>query len=332
MGLGRRATEDYVPALAQAHPTVELVAVCDSDPSREGPALDAYQELLPDNPRPRFHQSAEDALAHEDLDFAIIVTPHHTHLSLARLFLENGLAVLKEKPFAVNVAEARALFETVERTGGNLRLCVQRQLHPLYFEGRRSLAYIGQIRHFTARYQLSVPPYSRDWRADPSAAGGGALIDMGYRLVDLLHWYFGVPTHVHAAAPLNLDPRLDRQVEQTIIGTWCYSDGTVGTIFISNCEPNKEEYVNIAGTHGFITLTRDALRRFDPKNEQVSLLTQEPAWPSTVGPTLHDFIENLSDPASVRRECVRGVEVTQIIDSTYRSMAEHRTIEPSNSW
>lgn len=332
IGLGRRATEDYLPALAESHRIMELTAVCDPDKDRERPALDEYQNLAPQSyPRPHFYTDVAAALANEELDFAIIVTPHHTHFELAQLCLERNLAVLKEKPYALDVAEAEKLTGLITQTDGYLRLCVQRQQHPLYLAARRALPYLGQVRHFTAWYQLSVPSYSQSWRGNRAHSGGGALIDMGYHYVDLLHWFFAMPTHVHAAAAPNKDVTLDGQVEQTIVSTWCYPEGHVGTVFISTCEPNKEEYLTIAGTLGFMSLKRDELRRFNEQNTEVEVMTRTPGYPSSVGPTLHDFVQGLEEKeATQRQECARGVAVTTIIDMMYCSMAEHRTVDPSD--
>src|SRR5688500_20198676 len=61
---------------------------------------------------------AEAALpSSERLDFVVIVTPNDQHFPAATLFLEHGFNVVCDKPVTLTLAEARALRETVARTG-----------------------------------------------------------------------------------------------------------------------------------------------------------------------------------------------------------------------
>jgi len=52
-----------------------------------------------------------------ELDLAVIATPNESHLPLGLAALEAGLAVVVDKPLALNAAEARSLVEAAAERG-----------------------------------------------------------------------------------------------------------------------------------------------------------------------------------------------------------------------
>ncbi|WP_414731860.1 Gfo/Idh/MocA family oxidoreductase [Agrobacterium pusense] len=53
------------------------------------------------------------------------------------------------------------------------------------------------------------------WRAKRDIAGGGALIDMGYHLIDLVIWFLGMPEIVMARTSGSAKPDQKYDVEDT---------------------------------------------------------------------------------------------------------------------
>ena len=58
----------------------------------------------------------------EPIDFVVIVTPNNTHYPVAKIFLENGINVVCDKPLTVTSAQACELKELAEARG--LTFCV----------------------------------------------------------------------------------------------------------------------------------------------------------------------------------------------------------------
>lgn len=259
IGFGRRAIDDHIPALLPPIGNVELICVCDVNPDSQAildELLRNYAERFPLKSVPSFYISLDDALDKEEPDFAIVATPHATHLDISKKLLERKIPILKEKPFAIDLEHAKELVEQVEKHNGYLRLCVQRHYHPLYVYGQKALSHLGTIRHFSARYQLNADRYYFGWRSRPETAGGGAVIDMGYHLIDLLYWYFGMPSQIYAVSAPRKDEELQYTVEETVLISLVYGNGTVGSLFLSLCEPDKHEELRIYGTLGYIHLQR----------------------------------------------------------------------------
>jgi predicted dehydrogenase len=314
IGFGRRAVDDHMPALYPPTHNIQLVAVCDINAEHEN-LLTQLVDKFPGPVHPKFYTDIRQALDETAPDFAIVATPHGTHLEIAKELLARRIPFLKEKPFAVNLHEARELADLVERHAGHMRLCVQRHYHPLYVYGRKALLHLGTLRHFAARYQLNADRYYWGWRSRPETAGGGAVIDMGYHLIDLLYWYFGIPSQVYAVAAPKKDEQLQYTVEETVLASLAYENGAVGSLFLSLCEPDKHEELRVYGTYGYVHLQRDFLRRYNPEDQLVESLTREPAWPSAVSDVLLSFVATIGDQDIVREECSRGLEVTQVIES-----------------
>ena len=48
------------------------------------------------------------------------------------------------------------------------------------------------------KYTLFVDNLHEGWRGQRDSAGGGCIIDMGYHMIDMVIWYFGLPDNLHA--------------------------------------------------------------------------------------------------------------------------------------
>ncbi|MFI6600631.1 Gfo/Idh/MocA family protein [Nonomuraea sp. NPDC050536] len=105
VGLGWWARFAHLPAIA-ASPSLELTAVCDTDPSRCS-GVPAFTE-------------ASQLYASGLVDGVVIATPHTTHHALARAALDTGIHVLVEKPMTTTAAQAWDLVEAASRAGVHL--------------------------------------------------------------------------------------------------------------------------------------------------------------------------------------------------------------------
>ena len=159
---------------------------------------------------PSVHRStAVDAVADDpDVEIVSVCLPHRLHVPVAVQLLEAGKAVVLEKPVAVDLEQAASLLEASGRHPG--RLVVKSYLrHSAAFLALRSAVIAGAIgtprlavaEFATLRRDADVPM----WRLDREQSGGGALLDAGLHLIDILHWCFG-PESVVAAVS-----RFDRQ-------------------------------------------------------------------------------------------------------------------------
>lgn len=130
----------------------------------------------------------------EDFDAVLVLVPHVLHGPLASTLLEQGKAVLVEKPMAMSQAEAERMVATSASTGSPLAVgLMRRHLHAAqWLKGFLDGGHLGKIQSFDVRdgfvYEWMVVS-DAIWRKEK--AGGGVLMDVGVHVLDLLLWWLG---------------------------------------------------------------------------------------------------------------------------------------------
>ncbi|MFE0686098.1 Gfo/Idh/MocA family protein [Streptomyces sp. NPDC058961] len=189
VGLGGQAQDDHLPGLADCQ-FAELVAVCDTDPDRAAAQGRAY--------RVPGYTDLTTLLKEVRPDFVIAAVPHHAGREVIEACAAAGVHVMKEKPFATHPAEGAELAGLCATAGIELMVTVQRRFHPIYTAALQLLEQIGPPYLVEGRYTFHCADPAAGWRGSAKLAGGGALVDMGYHLIDLLIWYLGLPDRVLA--------------------------------------------------------------------------------------------------------------------------------------
>src|SRR3712207_3503491 len=143
----------------------------------------------------RRHASYDDLASDPDVDVVYIATPHPFHAENATLCLEAGKAVLCEKPFCVNAAEAERVVKLAREKGLFIMEGMWTRFFPLMEEVRRlvSEGAIGEVRMLNVDFgfRAGFEPASRLF--DPKL-GGGALLDVGVYCVSFASMILGQPS------------------------------------------------------------------------------------------------------------------------------------------
>jgi len=135
-----------------------------------------------------------------DLDAVIISLPNYLHFESIQLSLEDGLHIFVEKPMANTVKECKKIVKLVERSGRHFMVghCMRFVDAFEKMKDDAEKGYIGTLEVVTLEEVINgpfthpaVPAPVSDWWFDPKKAGGGALIDLGYHLIDLFRFFTG---------------------------------------------------------------------------------------------------------------------------------------------
>jgi predicted dehydrogenase len=144
---------------------------------------------------PRRHASYDDLASDPDVDVVYIATPHPLHAENATLCLEAGKAVLCEKPFSVNAAEAERVVELAREKRLFIMEGMWTRFFPLMQEVRRlvSEGTIGELRMLNVDFgfRADLDPASRLF---DQKLGGGALLDVGVYCVSFASMVLGRPS------------------------------------------------------------------------------------------------------------------------------------------
>lgn len=174
---------------------MRLHTVVTSDAERQRAAL-------VEHPGVRVMSSADALYAHaRDVDLVVISTPNRTHVPLALQAVEEGKAIVVDKPMAAASADARRLVAAARDKGVMLTVYQNRRWDGDFRTVQRLLAEdrLGVVHRFESRFERWRPTPKAGWRehGDPADAGG-LLFDIGVHLIDQALTLFGPVRSVYA--------------------------------------------------------------------------------------------------------------------------------------
>ncbi len=191
-----------------------------------------------------------EALAHDsDVDAIYVATPHVFHAENTILCLEAGKAVLCEKPFAINAAQALSMINTARSKGIFLMEAMWTRFLPVLVKFRELLdeGAIGEPRMLFADFGFTAPvnPKARLFNL---TLGGGALLDVGVYPISLSSMVFGTPVHITSSAHLG-STGVDEQSAYLLTGP----SGQL-SLLSSAIRTQTTHAATLMGTNGMITI------------------------------------------------------------------------------
>jgi predicted dehydrogenase len=253
VGLGKMGLSHQ--ALVNAHPDVELVAVCDSSSLVLG-VLEKYTGV-------RTYTDFEALLASEQLDAVVIATPSRSHAPLVRAALDRGLHVFCEKPFTLDARESAALAQLATERGLVTQVGYHNRFVGAFGEVKRLLEIgaIGTVSHALgeAYGPVVLKQKGSTWRSDRQE-GGGCLYDYAAHPIDLLNWYLGEPTAVGGTV---LNSVFSRAIDDEVFSTLHYADGASAQVSVNWSDESQRKMttsVTLWGTNGRIFADRQECR------------------------------------------------------------------------
>jgi len=197
----------------------------------------------------RCHASYEDLAADADVDAIYVATPHPMHKGHSILCLRAGKAVLCEKPFTINAAQAQEVIDVTRQEGVFCMEAMWTRFLPYIVKLRELLAdgAIGEVRMLAADFgfRAGFDPASR--LLDPNLGGGG-LLDVGVYPVSLASMILGEPTDVVALADIGTTG-VDEQAAYVLK----YAEGRLAVMY-SAVRTKTPMEATIMGTEGDIRL------------------------------------------------------------------------------
>ncbi|WP_224234599.1 oxidoreductase [Klebsiella grimontii] len=141
--------------------------------------------------------SPEEAIQHPDIDLVVIASPNATHAPLARLALNAGKHVVVDKPFTLDMQEARELIALAEEKQRVLSVFHNRRWDSDYLAVKQVIeqGLIGKVKHFESHFDRFRPEVRVRWR-EQNVPGSGLWFDLGPHLIDQALQLFGLPQSV----------------------------------------------------------------------------------------------------------------------------------------
>jgi predicted dehydrogenase/nucleoside-diphosphate-sugar epimerase len=313
-------------------PGMVLAGVADRSPQARG-------LLRSTGIKTRYFDSLEAALAVGQFDTAVIATPPATHLPIARICAQCGLATLVEKPAAITEEHLTAFGQLGTESKVLVGYLMLRLPHVRRWLGNLKRGDLGRVRKFEAYTLLSLinAPNPTRWEARREVSGGGVISNSAGHVLSLIVDGFGQPTRLttQTATTYSTD------VEDSAIVHFDYGDFT-GVLFASwviRRFPRQESRLVVWTDRGRLTLT-PSLAVFEDADGGVNIShpLDEPSGfnlaPDYGGGGIAQELADLR-PGAPQTDVVtieRALEVERLILAIYRSAAAvERFVEPPTS-
>lgn len=251
IGYGYAGRTFHLPLIV-ATPGLSLTAVA----TRQG---DAVKARLPDV---ETLSDPQALMARDDIDLIIVATPNATHAPLARAALRAGKSIVVDKPFTLDLAEARALTDLATRADQVLSVFHNRRWDSDFLGVSRAIAQglVGEVRHFESRFDRFRPQVRDRWR-EQDGPGAGIWYDLGPHLVDQALVLFGLPKAVQADLAVQ---RADAKVDDWAHVVLRYDDRRVVL---------HADMLAVGGSARFtVHGERGSLRKAGPDQQEAQLL------------------------------------------------------------
>lgn len=190
--------------------------------------------------------SYEEMVEDPAVDLVYVATPHSHHYEHAKMCIEHGKAVLVEKAFTANAAQAKELIALAE----NKKVFLTEAIWTRYLPARHIIQelikteQIGKVESLEAEFSVPLTHIKR--MRDPNLAGG-ALLDLGMYTLTFASMYFGddiVKVESHTE-------KYETGVDGTDEIVYTYRDGKTAHLRTSFTSNNRNEGI-ILGTKGRI--------------------------------------------------------------------------------
>lgn len=262
-GLGKMGLSHQ--AIVNAHPDLELVAVCD--------VTDYVLGVLSKYAKVRVYRDFAEMLAKESLDALLIATPSAMHASMVQAALEKNLHIFCEKPFCLEAEEGLRFAQIAEEKGLITQVGYHFRFVGTFVEMKRLIeaGAIGKVHHLRAEAYgpVVVRPQGLTWRSK-KGEGGGCLYDYACHAIDLLNFLAGSPSGVRGSV---LNKVFSNDVDDEAYSTLLYPDGIVADVAANWSDESFRKMsmkVTAWGTEGRITADRQEMQIYARSAPKVS--------------------------------------------------------------
>jgi predicted dehydrogenase len=266
----------HADALKQLENT-ELIA-CHSTNEEKGRAFAEHFGI-------RRYQDLDDLLNDERIDIVTICTPSGAHLEPALAAAERGKHLIVEKPLEITEERCDRIIEGADRNGVVVATVFQNRYNPAARAVKRALAEerlgilslaVARVLWFRDQDYYDTSRWKGTWQFD----GGGALMNQGIHVVDLLQWFLGEVDEVKAFAGCRGHSGIE--VEDSAAALLRFSSGALGVLSATTAGyPGSPKSIEITGSRRTVELEEDYITKWEllESGSEGREMAEEPGGP-----------------------------------------------------
>lgn len=305
IGVGKHGSR-YAQHLVEDLPQARLVAVCRRNQLEGQQVADRYHCA--------YYQDFRDMIADARVDAIVAAVPPTLHRAIVEAACSQGKHLLIEKPFAISVAEAERMRDTI--AASDVRCMVA---HTLRFN-----AVVQAMRHhipdiaplYSIYLSQRFEPSSLAWLDRKAESGGGIVLHTGVHSFDLLHFLTGCAVQQVTCQTTRV---VTRETEDNFVITCDFSDSLLkGVVMGSRSTVSRSGLIELSGAHGQLVGDHAHGTAVLLKGWQRTELPVGPPIP-TVRETLRAFIDGIQTDAPFPITVEDGLRAVAVAEACYRS-------------
>ena len=303
-----------------------------------------------------------------EINLIDICTPNDLHYPVFKAAIKAGKHIYCEKPLALNIEQAEEMLHLAESSDSVVQLAFNYRFIPAVMKARQIIeeGQLGEVINFRAQYFHTGylnPDRPMSWRLSQDISGGGALVDLGSHVIDLMLYLAGPFSRVMAQTKTFIKKRPiekgKKEKEDVIVDDHSQllvelTAGGVGIIEVSRVAHGTTDDLNfeIHGSKGaikFDVMDPNWLYYFDAGEQKTPLggtqgykqIQTLHNYPSNTIPGGRSLVNAIGMHANSQYQMIRavvglqlpspstrdGFNVQQVLDASYRSAQEERWVK-----
>lgn len=271
-----------------------------------------------------------------DIQALDICLPHFMHERVVLEAFDAGKDVVLEKPIAMTVEQADRMIAAAKAKGRKFYCALNQRFYPAHAKlkaiidsGEYGAPFLGLCQ--LVGDELDRMNMADNWKGSWEGAGGGALIDTGTHIIDLVLWWFGKPTTVSCQwGRFIVKP--ENKGDDNVAVTLGY-DGMLVQLCVSySCRTDpwretKQIYFPEASVH--ITMEPDTPIYIGRNREPLAPIAVPEMtswWDGSVTAGIHHWLDCFLGKAAPAYGPEAARDTLEVILLAYRSAKEQRTI------
>ena len=320
IGCGKVTERLHLPGFSRVK-GAEVVALADTD-LLKAQRLGALFKI------PVIFRDYRHLLKFNHIDAVCVCTPNNLHCRITCDALGAGKHVLVEKPMATSMAEVRRMAAAADKAKRVLMVAQIHRFIPINSVARDFVrsGRVGEMYAFRGRVGHGGPEHwapDGKWFFDAKQAFGGALVDIGIHLIDVLRWISGKEAASVAACVKTLRKKTTVDDNASLV-IEC-TDGAIGSVEASWTQEPGELTYTFYGDGG--NLVNENYRRltFYPRGKKPVRLKVPKR--NKDGTEFEHFVSCILKNKKPIADGVEGGKSLEIILAGYRSQKSGRRIK-----
>jgi predicted dehydrogenase len=194
IGCGKIAERASLPNLVNYKEKAEVKVLCDVDVSKAKALKDKFELCGAD-----VVKDWKKLVTRKDIDAVFVDTPNYLHEEMTVGAAENKKHILVEKPITITVKSADKMIKAAKSNGVYHMVEQTHRFNPIHQAAKSVLesGMLGKIHNIRGRIGHAGPEYWSEgkahWFYDKKRSGGGAMVDIGVHITDLIRWFAAKP-------------------------------------------------------------------------------------------------------------------------------------------